>query len=484
MIHALRLYRLAAAVLFVALLGPWPPAAWAARIAPPAFLPPPVTRAPVAPTAVELNVGDGRVIHLDAPAAGVFIGDPTVADVQVKSPTLVYVLGKTLGETTLIAVDEHDTTVANVAINVGYNLSQLRQQLQRAAPDADVQVTMANKAIVLSGAVASAGEAETVKSIAARYVADPDNLVNLMRVDAPNQVNLRVRIVEVSRDIIKAFGINWNALGTTGSYAIGGITGVGGLTDTGAANLASQLTAQVPGLSGLTNIIAAYKAGSTNINTVIDALDSEGLVTVLAEPNITMVSGASSNFLAGGEYPIPVPQGLGQVTIEFKKYGVSLDAVATIVDGGRIHLTVKPEVSQLSTTGEIILNGVTIPALTTRRTETTVDLASGQSLAIAGLLSNNVNHTIQKVPGLGNISLLGALFKSDRFERQETELLIIVTPYVVRPSSHRLAVPTDGYIAPTDPDRIVNGADYTQAHATGAPTPGPTTVGAVKVVHP
>jgi pilus assembly protein CpaC len=214
---------------------------------------------------------------------------------------------------------------------------------------------------------------------------------------------------------------------------------------------------------------------------VIDALDSEGLVTVLAEPNITAVSGASANFLAGGEYPIPVPQGLGQVTIEFKKYGVSLDSVATIVDGGRIHLTVKPEVSQLSTTGEIILNGITIPALTTRRAETTVDLASGQSFAIAGLLSNNVTHNIQKVPGLGNIKVVGSLFKSDRFERSETELLIIVTPYIVRPSSHRLAVPTDGFIAPTDADRIVNGADYTQAKEAGPP---PKTPGPVKVVHP
>lgn len=478
-----RLHRLAVVPVSLALLTPWAPVANAAPFVPARVAPAPVAPAMVAPSMVELNVGDGRVIHLAAPAAGVFIGDPSVADVQVKSPTLVYVLGKTLGETTLVAVDEHDTTVANVAINVGYNLAQLRQQLQRAAPDADIQVTMANKAIVLSGAVGSAAEAETLRTIAGRYVADPDNLVNLMRVDAPNQINLRVRVVEVSRDIIKAFGINWQALGTTGNWTVGGITGVGGITSNAATTLGSQIVSQVPGLAGLNNILAQYKAGSTNIAAVIDALDSEGLVTVLAEPNLTMVSGASANFLAGGEYPIPVPQGLGQVTIEFKKYGVSLDAVATITDGGRIHLTVKPEVSQLSTQGEIILNGVTIPALTTRRTETTVDLASGQSFAIAGLLSNNINHTIQKVPGLGNISLLAALFKSDRFERQETELLIIVTPYIVRPSPHRLAVPTDGFIAPTDVARIVNGADYTQAQAPGTP-PGSKDTGPVKVAHP
>jgi pilus assembly protein CpaC len=439
----------------------------------------PAAKADPAPATVELNVGNGRLIRLDGPAAGVFIGDPSIADVQVKSPTLVYVLGKNLGETTLVAVDQRDNTVANISVSVGYNLNQLRQQLQRVAPDADIQVSMANKAIVLSGAVGSVGEAETVRSIAGHYVADPDNLINLVRVDAPNQVNLRVRVVEVSRDIIKAFGINWTGVTTSGTFAFGAATGVGGITSNGGG----AITSTVPGLSGLTSLLAAYKAGSTDLSAVIDALDSEGLVTVLAEPNITSVSGASANFLAGGEYPIPVPQGLGQVTVEFKKYGVSLDSVATITDGGRIHLTVRPEVSQLSTTGQVILNGVTIPALTTRRAESTVDLASGQSFAIAGLLSNNVNHTIQKVPGLGNIKLFGALFKSDRFERQETELLIIVTPYIVRPSSHRLAVPTDGYIAPTDPDRVLNGADYTQARAPG-PAPGSNATAPVKVAHP
>jgi pilus assembly protein CpaC len=439
--------------------------------------PPSMKAEPAVQTNVELNVGNGRLIRLDAPAAGIFIGDPTVADIQVKSPTLVYVIGKSLGDTTLIAVDDHDVNVANVAISVGYNLSQLREQLQRAAPDSDIQVTMANKAVVLSGAVASAEAAESAKQIAARYVPDPDNLVNLLRVDAPNQVNLRVRIVEVSRDIIKAFGINWTAAGATGNWAFGAVTGVGGVSSNGGAGIASA----VPGLPGLTSLLAAYKAGSTSFSSVLDALDSEGLITVLAEPNITAVSGASANFLAGGEYPIPVPQGLGQVTIEYKKYGVSLDSVATIVDGGRIHLTVRPEVSQLSTQGEITLSGVTIPALTTRRAETTVDLASGQTFAIAGLLSNEVNHTIQKVPGLGNIPLLQPLFKSDRFERNETELLIVVTPYIVRPASHRLAVPTDGYIAPTDADRVLNGSDYTQAKTPGPPAKA---TGGVKVAQP
>ena len=185
-------------------------------------------------------------------------------------------------------------------------------------------------------------------------------------------------------------------------------------------------------------------------------------MTVLAEPNLTAISGAQASFLAGGEFPIPVPQGLNVTTIDYKKFGVSLGFVATITDGGRINLAVKPEVSELSNVGAVTLNGVTVPALTTRRTETTVDLASGQSFAIAGLLQNNVTQSIQKFPALGNVPVLGALFRSDRFERNESELVVIVTPYIVHPSRGKeLLAPTDGYVAPTDAQRVINGADYT-----------------------
>ena len=435
-------------------------------------------QSPAAPaTHLELDLGKGRLIHLEAPATGVFIGDPAIADVQVRSPTMVYVIAKGQGSTTLMAVDDHDQTLVNMEISVGYNLSQLRADLKRFAPDGDIEVSSSNKALVVSGAVGSAGEAETVRSIALRYVPDQDHLVNLLRVDAPNQVNLRVRVVEVSRDIIKAFGVNWAGATTSGNVRFGVATGVGGVLG---LNPVADAPQQVPGLPGLTSLLGGFKVGAVDLNAVIDALDAEGLVTVLAEPNLTAVSGATATFLAGGEYPIPVPQGLGQVTVQFKNYGVSLESVATITDNGRIRLTVRPEVSQLSNTGAVSLNGVTVPALTTRRAETTVDMASGQSFAIAGLLRNAVTHDIQKVPGLGNLGVLGPLFRSDRFERSETELVIIVTPYIVRPAGHRLATPVDGYVAPTDAARILNGADYT-------PGPPPAAGSAslpAKAVHP
>lgn len=414
------------------------------------------------PERITLDVGKGHLVHLDAPATGVFIGDPTIADVLIKSPTLVYVLGKSLGQTTLMAVDGHDATLANIEIDVGYELGQLRRDLKTLAPDGEIEVSMVKNAIVLSGTVTSVGEAQTVREIVSRYAPDADHVINLLKVDAPNQVNLRVRVVEVSRDIIKALGVTWTGAIGNGPLGPSGIS-------FGTQGIASSAT----NLKGLNTITAAIKAGTLDLNATIDALDSNGLATVLAEPNLTAVSGASANFLAGGEYPVPVPQGQNQITIEYKKYGVSLDSVATITDDGRIRLTVRPEVSQLTNTGAVTIGGITVPALTTRRAETTVDMASGQSLAIAGLLQNSVTHDIQKFPGLGDIAVLGQLFRSDRFERKETELVIIVTPYIVRPSIRRLPTPVDGYLAPTDLNRLLTGADHT-------PLPSSTGLGETK----
>jgi pilus assembly protein CpaC len=279
-----------------------------------------------------------------------------------------------------------------------------------------------------------------------------------MQVQAPNQVNLRVRIAEVSRDIIKQFGVNWGAGGAgPGHFAFGLATGTGSLAPASGVGFQPSVSQ----VSGANELAAAFMTHGVDLNVLIDALDSEGLVTVLAEPNLTAISGAPASFLAGGEFPIPVPQGLNVTTIDYKKFGVSLSFVATITDGGRINLVVKPEVSELSTDGAITLNDITVPSLTTRRTETTVDLASGQSFAIAGLLQNNVTQNIQKFPGLGSVPVLGALFRSDKFERNESELVVIVTPYIVSPTTKKLMSPTDGYVAASDIRQLATGADYT-----------------------
>jgi pilus assembly protein CpaC len=218
---------------------------------------------------------------------------------------------------------------------------------------------------------------------------------------------------------------------------------------------------------GAANTInASYRNGSQDINAAIDALATEGLITVLAEPNLTALSGETASFLAGGEFPIPIAQNgsnnATSITVEFKTFGVGLAFTPHLLDAGRINLRVRPEVSQLSTAGAVQLSGFTIPALTTRRAETTVELGSGQSFVIAGLLQNNSTQDISKVPLLGDLPILGALFKSDRFRRNESELVIIVTPYIVRPVSGRIAAPTDGFVAPNDVERILGAQSYKQ----------------------
>jgi pilus assembly protein CpaC len=209
-----------------------------------------------------------------------------------------------------------------------------------------------------------------------------------------------------------------------------------------------------------TTLAAAGKLFGLDILSTLDLAETDGLVTTLAEPNLTALSGETASFLAGGEFPIPISQSLGSVSIEYKQYGVSLAFTPIVLADGRISMRVRPEVSELSDAGSVKLNNFTVPALTTRRAETTVELGSGQSFMIAGLLKNNNNNNIDKAPFLGDLPIIGALFRSTKFRRQETELVIVVTPYLVRPVSGRMALPTDGYRAPTDPERVWEGQSY------------------------
>jgi pilus assembly protein CpaC len=394
---------------------------------------------------LDLETGKGRLIRLSEPAAAVFVADPKVADVQVKSPTLVYVFGRAPGSTSLFAVDRKEQMIANLAVNVGFDVARLKQMIAKEAPDARVEVASANGAMVLSGVVSSATEGDDVLRLAELFVPGEDKdkaakVINRLSVDAPNQVNLRVEVAEVSRQALKVLDVNWQSAAKIGaSGIIGWATGPQIIDDATQKFLRSDTT--------LDALAGAVRTGTVSINTLIEALERKQLVTILAQPNLTAVSGQPASFLAGGEYPVPVPQGLNEITIVYKQYGVSLTFVATVLDGGRISLNVRPEVSQLSTDGAITLNNITVPALTTRRAETTVELGSGQSFAIAGLLQNNINQDLKKFPGLGDVPVLGPLFRSRSFQRNESELVIIVTPYLVQPSNHRLATPMDHLVA-------------------------------------
>lgn len=390
-------------------------------------------------TDLQVEAGKGRLIRLDRPAKTVFIADPKVADVQVKSPTLVYVLGKAPGTTSLFALDAKEQMIANLAVNVGIDTARLASALKRHAPSSNIQVESVDGALILSGQAGSASEGADVLRIASQFVpgdgeARASRLINRIAVQQTNQINLRVRVVEVSREAREIIGVNWNAVGQLGNGVVGLATG------------RDAFIRQI----GSDAVVGGYRDGDVDVNVLVDLLNRKGLVKVLAEPNLTAVSGEPASFLAGGEYPIPVAQEDDKITVEYKAFGVSLAFVATVMDGGRISLNVRPEVSQLSDAGAVTINQLRLPALTTRRAETTVELGSGQSFAIAGLLQNTSNDLVRKMPGLGDVPVLGQLFRSRDFQKNQSELVIIVTPYLVKPSNQKLATPSDLLTAAND----------------------------------
>ncbi len=418
---------------------------------------------------LNVEVNRGALIRLRAPADTVFVANPDIADIQVKSSRMIYLYGKKAGETVLYAVDGEDNVLLNTRVNVTHNLAALRSALRTAAPNSAVDASTVGDTLVISGDVGSAVQAENVRRLAARFAPGDGSVVNQMRLTAPNQINLRVRVAEVSREDMKQFGINWDAALNIGGFAFGLFTGnpvVAGTFIPGGGHTINRRA------SGVNNLYGGYQGGKFDLNGLIDALAQENLITVLAEPNLTAMSGETANFLAGGEFPIPVAQRAtdgSAITVEFKKFGVGLAFTPTVLEDGRINLKVRPEVSQLSTVGQVEVSGFSIPALTTRRAETTVEVASGQSFAIAGLLQNNSTQDANKVPFLGDVPILGALFKSDRYRRNETELVIVITPYLVRPvSANAIAVPTDGYVPPTDGQRILYGSQHRQSMPEGA----------------
>ena len=394
-----------------------------------------------------LEAGVGRVIQLNGSPSNVFAADPKVADVRPASTTSLFVFGVAPGRTTVAAVDAAGHMVADydvVVLPSGFTGMATRNGIAGAAPKASVKVATLGNGIVVDGSVANAGEADRVTQVARGFLPKDQYAVNNLQVKSSIQVNLRVRVIEMSRNLTRDLGINWSGLAHIGTYAT-----LSGATE----NILSNLTTPVSN--------AAFSSRRLGIDGMVEALAQDQLVHLLAEPNLTALSGETASFLVGGEFPIPVAQQNNQTTIEFKQYGVSLAFVPTVISDGHISLKVRPEVSQLTSQGAIVLSSgnasIQVPALTVRRAETTVELGSGQSFAIAGLLQDNATTTDNAVPFLGELPILGALFRSDAFQRNETELVIIVTPYIVRPVSDptALVVPTDGYPIPNDFERLL-----------------------------
>jgi len=295
--------------------------------------------------------------------------------------------------------------------------------------------------------------------------------VSRLKVATPLQVTLKVKIAEVSRDLMKSLGVNLLSQ-TNGGFKIGVLQGSGIFLPEAGAETAAGAGQIIRNPVGST-ISGIGKLFGMDIISSIDMAAVDGTASILAEPNLTALSGETASFLAGGEFPIPVSQSLGAVTVEYKQYGVGLAFTPIVLQDGRISMRVRPEVSELSDAGGISFNGYKVPALTTRRAETTVELGSGQSFMIGGLLRNTTQNSIDKAPLLGDLPILGALFRSTKFRRQETELVIVVTPYLVRPVSGQIALPTNGYRAPTDAERVFEGQSYKGISGPNARVPAP-----------
>jgi pilus assembly protein CpaC len=447
---------------------------------------PAVSQVPAGGTPIVLEAGKGTLIRLSTAAATVFIANPDIADVQVKSPSLIYVSAKAPGETVIYAVDSADNVLLHSPVRVEHDLSRMRQSMHQLMPGENIAVNSVDNSVVLSGDVSTAGRAEKARALAASIAAATDvknaNVINQLAVDTPNQVNLRVKIAEVNRTALKALGFNWS----------------GTWTNTRLDNSTFNFSTQNPftNQSIINQNLFQYGfaiPGNGSLQAELDALSQESLITTLAEPNLTATSGQTASFLAGGEFPVPVAGspatagGVSTITVEFKTFGVELDFTPTIIDATHLSLKVRPEVSQLTTTGAVSVpltatSTVTIPALTVRRAETTVDLASGQSFALAGLLQNTTEEDVSKIPWLGDIPILGQLFRSNLFQHNETELVIIVTPYLVRPSTTALAAPTDGFVLPHDAERFATSDSYKQTLP--GPERGPLPAGGQGLIGP
>ncbi|TCP66717.1 type II and III secretion system protein family protein [Sphingomonas sp. PP-CE-1G-424] len=414
--------------------------------------------APAGSPVVQVNTGRGRLVTLARPMSDLFVADDAIADVQVRSPTQLYIFGKKTGETTISATAKGGAVVYSATIRVGNNLDSVQQMLGLAMPEAQVVATPMNGLILLTGTVAAPEDAAEAERLVQAFVGDSTKVLSRLKTATPLQVNLQVRVAEVSRTFAKNIGVNLLTQDRTGSgFLFGSTSGTPG-TITYNPTTGAKTSTYTTGAERTTLGIAGRLLGM-DLLAAIDLGETTGQVTTLANPNLTALSGETGTFLAGGEVPIPIAQALGTVTVDYKQYGVSLAYTPTVLSDGRISLRVRPEVSQLDYSNAVTLNGTRVPGLTTRRTETTVELGSGQSMMISGLLSNSHNNSYDKTPGLANLPIIGALFRSNAFQRNETELVIVITPYLVKPVNNAsdIALPTDGARAPSDIDRVLLG---------------------------
>ena len=423
---------------------------------------------------MEVPLYKSGVLALAEPAARISVGNPDIADILILRSTKLYVLGKDLGSTNVILWDRNDQLIGTVAVEVTHDLESLKQKLHQLLPEEDILVYSAQRNIVLSGHVSSLSGMNAAISVAEGYLAQigtsVDNVqfeqqqstsqrddksagavVNLMQIGGGQQVMLEVKVAEIARTELRSIEAKMAFISQGSSWTFGGVNAGASVPDFGGG--AGDL-----GLGG-TSLFASYMSDDFLFKMALNAAKEDGLAKILAEPTLTTLTGQEAEFLSGGEFPIPVPQGLNNTTIEFKDFGVGLKFLPVVLGNGVINLKVNISVSELQQNNQLFLDDersdstFIIPGLTKRSAQATYELKDGQTIAVAGLLNESLREVISKFPGLGDLPVLGALFRSQEFIKGETELMILITPRLAKPlDPSKITLPTDSFVEPSDSD--------------------------------
>jgi len=435
---------------------------------------------------VLVTIGKSQDVRTDNSFVDVTVGDPEVADVNPLTDHSLSILGKKIGTTRVSVYAEDKKLIGIFDIEVSYDISRLTNELKRRFPRSHLEASSVNGRIMLSGEVSDAASLDKAVTIARQF--GPE-IINSVSVESPQQVLLEVRFIEIARTAGRELGVQWNHFGVNGLVNIGNNTqssalpitpsgannfknpGIasGGINDTGILRSSAVAAGVLSGAAPFGFLIAHMVANGTSADALINVLEQKGVARSLAEPNLVALSGDTASFLAGGEYPIPVAGSLGQVSVDYKKYGVGLAFTPTVLGRGLINMKIEPEVSQIDPTHTVsVASGVSVPALIVRRASTTVELRDGQSFVIGGLLQSNGQNTIDQLPWLGSVPVLGTLFSSKSYQKNETDLAIIVTPHLVRPArpGDLIKTPLDDTLPPNDVDFFLLGkTEVTRAEA-------------------
>ncbi len=395
------------------------------------------------PAEVQLALNKSRIITTDRPFTELSVGSSAIADVVALSRTSFYVLGKTVGSTNVI-VRDRDQVIGVYDVSIGYDVDSLKRKVFEISPNEPVEIRAAHDSIVLSGSVSDASRATSIAALAERYA--PGKVTNMMSVTGSQQVMLEVKFAEVQRSALKDIGTQFELTDIDGDPTFSAVT-LDGLNP----------------LNYVAGAVSFVENGEFRLDVAFDLLEQKGLVRTLAEPNMVALSGDTAKFLAGGEFPVPVAQdaantGVATITVEFKEFGVGMSFTPTVTGKDSINLELAAEVSAIDPSVSFTLGEIAIPGLKVRRTSTTVDLREGQSFAIAGLIQDDRTNQIRASPGLGDIPIIGALARSQGFERRQTELVVLITAKLVKPvSDKQLALPTDLVVPPSELDFFMFG---------------------------